>query len=88
MNIKIVTLKNGQIIICEFVRSNLIYLFRPLQMYTHQSDIGPTLAFIPFQEYSKEFLTGVPIKEEDILCITTPLDEVKEEYLKIFKKEI
>jgi hypothetical protein len=40
--------------------------------------------FVPFLEYSEEFKTGIVLDINDILCITTPVKELLNEYNKLF----
>jgi hypothetical protein len=42
------------------------------------------MAFSPFLDYCQEFKTGIRIHEDDILCITTPMREVENQYNQIF----
>jgi hypothetical protein len=42
------------------------------------------MAFAPFLEFTTEFESGIDIQFNDILCITTPVRELENQYNKMF----
>lgn len=42
------------------------------------------IAFVPFLEYSEEFKTGIRILRKDVLCVTTPVRDLENQYNQIF----
>jgi len=42
------------------------------------------IAFVPFLEYSEEFKNGIHISKADVLCVTTPIRDLENQYNKIF----
>lgn len=42
------------------------------------------MAFAPFLEFSQEFRTGITVSEDDVLCITTPVRELENQYNQVF----
>lgn len=42
------------------------------------------IAFVPFLEYSEEFKNGIRILKNDVLCVTTPVRDLENQYNQIF----
>jgi hypothetical protein len=47
-------------------------------------DGQPMMGFAPFLQFTEEFETGITINNDDILCITTPVRELENQYNKMF----
>jgi hypothetical protein len=45
---------------------------------------GPMMAFSPFLDYCDEFKTGIKLSMTDVLCITTPVRELENQYNSVF----
>jgi hypothetical protein len=56
----------------------------PVQVIMQPSKEGPMVAFAPFLEFSQEFRTGITVSEDDVLCITTPVRELENQYNQVF----
>ena len=89
MTIKLVTFKTNHTIMGEIVEesNHTIKIKQPVQVVSvpprSANDPG-SVAFSPFIEYAQEFKTGFTINNEDILTISTPVDELKNQYNQIF----
>lgn len=88
MNLKILTMKTNHNMLGEVEEhSAMISIKQPVQVVSvpprGANDSGG-IAFVPFLEYSEEFKTGIPVKREDVLCITTPIRELENQYNQIF----
>lgn len=86
MSIKLVTLKTNHSLVCklECVDDNTILLKEPVQVYMQPSKDGMQIGFGPFLDYSQEHKTGIKISMNDVLCITTPVVELENQYNQIF----
>ena len=42
------------------------------------------MAFAPFLEFAEEFRTGITISRDDVLCVTTPMRELENQYNQVF----
>lgn len=84
-DIKLVTLKTNHTLIAETTETGNVYkLKQPVQLVVQPTKEGPMMAFNPFLDYAEEFLTGISIRHEDVLCITTPSIELRNQYNKVF----
>lgn len=84
-DIKLITLKTNHTLIAELVEAGNVYkLKQPIQLIVQPTKEGPMMGFNPFLDYAEEFLTGIPIRHEDVLCITTPSVELRNQYNKVF----
>jgi hypothetical protein len=83
--IKLVTFKTNQTLIgdVEETATN-VSIKMPAQVIIQPTQQGPTLAFVPFLEFSQEWKTGVSVFRSDVLSINTPVDQLINEYNKIF----
>lgn len=83
--IKLITFKTNQTLIgnVEETVTN-VNIKMPAQVIIQPTQQGPTLAFVPFLEFSQEWKTGLSLFRSDVLTITTPVDELLNEYNKIF----
>ncbi len=70
----------------EFVdRGSIISVKNPVQVIVQPGQNGqPMMGFAPFLQFTEEFGTGIPIQINDILCITTPVRELENQYNKMF----
>ena len=85
MNVKLVTLKTNHTILADLnVDGEVCLLKEPVQVIMQPTKEGPMMAFSPFLDYCQEFKTGIRIHEDNILCITTPMREVENQYNQIF----
>ena len=90
MTIKLVTFKTNHTIMGDVTESSadsFIIIKQPVQVVTvpprSATDPG-SVAFSPFLEWAKEFKTGFKIKDEDILTMGTPVEELENQYNHIF----
>jgi len=90
MTIKLVTFKTNHTIMGEVTESSketFITVKQPVQVVSvpprTSTDPG-SVAFSPFLEWAKEFRTGFKLNYGDILTISTPVEELKNQYNQIF----
>jgi hypothetical protein len=86
MAVKLITFKTNQTIIASVVVENnaRITVKETVQVIVQPSKDGPMMGFSPFLEYAQEFKTGITFDVSDILCITSPVIELENEYSKLF----
>lgn len=86
MAVKLITFKTNQTIIASVVYENdeRITVKETVQVIVQPSKDGPMMGFSPFLEYAQEFKTGISFDISDIICITTPMVELENEYNKLF----
>jgi len=88
MTLKLVTFKTNQTVLCETDSANVgathLVLKKPVQVVVQPSKDGPMLGFAPFLEYAQEFSTGIKVSMESVLCITTPVVELENQYNQVF----
>jgi hypothetical protein len=86
MSIKLVTFKTNHTIIAEVdcTDKNEVVLKQPVQVVMQPTKEGPMMGFGPFLDYSQEFKTGIKFSMNDVLCITTPVTELENQYNKVF----
>jgi hypothetical protein len=86
MAVKLITFKTNQTIIASVVAENdeRITVKETVQVIVQPSKDGPMMGFSPFLEYAQEFKTGISFDVSDILCITSPVTELENEYNKLF----
>jgi len=85
MTIKLITLKTNHTILADFDIDDGYYIIKePVQVIMQPTKEGPMMAFSPFLDYCQEFKTGIRIQKADVLCITTPMREVENQYNQIF----
>jgi hypothetical protein len=88
MNLKILTMKTNHNMLGEVeVEGDSFILKQPVQVVSvpprAANDPGG-IAFVPFLEYSEEFKTGIRILQTDVLCVTTPVRDLENQYNQIF----
>ena len=90
MTIKLITLKTNHTLMGDVEESDkvsYITLKEPVQVVAvppRAANEQGSIAFVPFLEYSNEFKTGIKIKTEDVLAITTPVVELENQYNQVF----
>jgi hypothetical protein len=86
MAVKLISFKTNQTIIASVVYENdeRITVKETVQVIVQPSKDGPMMGFSPFLEYAQEFKTGITFDMCDILCVTTPMVELENEYNKLF----
>jgi hypothetical protein len=84
--IKCITLKTAQTLMGDIdERGSIVKVKKPVQVIVQPGKDGsPMMAFAPFLEFTTEFESGVDIQFNDILCITTPVRELENQYNKMF----
>ena len=85
MTIKLITLKTNHTLIASLTENGNSYsLKEPVQVVMQPTKDGPMMAFSPFIDYCDEFKTGIEIQKEDVLCVTTPVRELENQYNQVF----
>ena len=86
MTVKLITLKTGQTLIAQLdcTGEKEISLKEPVQVILQNTQQGPMMGFAPFLDYAEEFLTGIKVSMDDVLCLTTPSKELINKYNKVF----
>ena len=84
MTIKLVTFKTNHTIMGDItVVGDRTYIKQPVQVVSvpprSAQDPG-SVAFSPFLEYAEEFNTGITIPVDTVLCVTTPMRELENQY--------
>lgn len=58
---------------------------KPVQVIVQPGQDGtPMMGFAPFLQFTEEFETGIALSANDILCITTPVRDLENQYNKMF----
>jgi len=86
MSVKLVTLKTNHTLIgsVDCVDNETIVIKEPVQVFMTPSKEGMQMGFGPFLDYSQEHKTGIKLSMIDVLCITTPIVELENQYNQIF----
>jgi len=87
MDTLIITFKTNQSIIgqVDCTKENKVKIKKPVQIYSQMGKDGQAMmGFAPFLEFSEEFKTGIEFDMDNVLCITTPIKDVVNQYSKIF----
>lgn len=85
MEIKLVTLKTNHTLIGSVeIKEQTVLIKEPIQVFMQPSKEGMQLGFGPFLDFSLEHKTGISFSMDDILCITTPIVELQNQYNQIF----
>ena len=88
MPIKCLTFKTNQTILGDITdNGETISVVEPVQVVSipqRAANEAPSIAFSPFLEYTEEFRTGIEFKKSDILTVTEPVVELRNQYNTIF----
>ena len=90
MTIKLITFKTNHTILAqtdEELSNKLFDSFKvkqPVQVIVQPTKDGPMMGFAPFLEYAQEFKSGIKFNMSDVLCITTPVRELENQYNQVF----
>jgi len=87
MDVKLVTLKTNHTLIAKVETpfdQSYVLVKEPLQVALQPTKEGSGVMFVPFVEYAEEFKTGFKISMSDVLMISTPLQELQDNYQQIF----
>jgi hypothetical protein len=85
MTVKLITFKTTQTILGKVEETVTGYLIKePVQVIVQPTKEGPMMGFAPFLEYAQEFKNGIEITKADVLCITTPIVELENQYNQVF----
>lgn len=86
MDVKLITFKTNHTIIAQVdcTPEGMVVVKQPVQVVVQPSKEGSMMGFAPFLEYCDEFKTGIKLSNEDILCITTPVRELINQYNEVF----
>lgn len=68
----------------DCVDEKTIILKQPVQVVMQPTKEGPMVSYIPFLEYSQEYKNGIKISMENVLCLTTPIVELENQYNQLF----
>jgi hypothetical protein len=90
-NIKLITFNTQQTIIAEVIDDGDIGIEvkNPVQVIAvpprNANDQGG-VGFAPYLAYCEEFDKGIYIKNKNIFCITTPVNDLLEQYRRMFSR--
>jgi len=82
MEIKIIVFKGPGTIMANIEEHEDFYLIKkPVEIVVRQSEEeGFYVAFLPFLHFCVENATGIEIPKSEVLCVTTPVDELLDRY--------
>jgi len=85
-DIKLLTFKTNQTIIGQIeFKDGKYHVIKPVQLYSEMQKNGTSnVGFAPFLEFAQEFATGFEFDEDTVLCFTTPVREVLNQYNSAF----
>ena len=89
MSIQLVTLKTNHTLIgdVDCAVDNFITVKEPLQVVIQPAkDSSSSVMFVPFVEYAQEFKTGFKISMNDVLMISTPVQDLEDNYRQLFSR--
>lgn len=85
MSVKLLTFKTNHTIIADVdLYGGEFIVKQPVQVVMQPSADGMSVGFAPFLQFSAEFTTGIKINKQDILCETTPVVELLNQYNNLF----
>lgn len=83
--LQLITLKTNHTLLGTVEREMGEYkIKKPVQVATQFTKDGPMIGFVPFLEFAKEFETGIAINAQDILCVSSPVVELENQYNQMF----
>ena len=85
MSVKLLTFKTNQTIIgdVEYVGGEYT-VKQPVQVIVQPTKDGPMMGFSPFLDFCEEFNVGIKFSSSDILTVTTPAPELRNQYNQVF----
>ena len=90
MTIKLITFKTNHTILGDVDEqlSNKLFndfkIKKPVQVVVQPTKEGPMMGFAPFLDYAEEFVSGIELNKNDVLCVTTPSRELENQYNQVF----
>lgn len=84
MTVKLLTFKTNHTIIASVDNKGDYVVKQPVQVVMQPGKDGMSIGFAPFLQFCEEFETGIRIAKEDILCETTPVRELLNQYNSLF----
>jgi hypothetical protein len=86
METKLVTLKTNHSLIgkVDCTDDNSLIIKEPVQVFMQPTKEGMQMGFGPFLDYCIEHSTGIKISMDDVLCITTPVLDLENQYNQVF----
>jgi hypothetical protein len=83
--LQLITLKTNHTLLGTAEREmGDIVIKKPVQVATQFTKDGPMIGFVPFLEFAQEFETGIRINPQDILCVSSPVVELENQYNQMF----
>jgi len=86
MSVKLITFRTAQTLIGSVEDKEDSYVIKqPIQVMLQPTQDGNVnIGFAPFLEYAEEFKTGITIPKDSVMTVTTPVQEVLNQYNRIF----
>ena len=84
MTVKLLTFKTNHTIIGDIDQNGDYIVKEPVQVVMQPGKDGMSIGFAPFLHFCTEFKTGIRIAREDVLCVTTPIVELQNQYNELF----
>ena len=85
MSLSLITFKTNQTIIGDVEHIGGEYIVtQPVQVVVQPTKDGPMMAFSPFLDFCEEFNVGIKFSSSDILTVTTPAPELRNQYNQVF----
>lgn len=86
MAVKLVTLKTNHTLIgtVDHIDMDMLVIKEPIQVFMSPSKDGMQMGFGPFLDYAQEHKTGIKMSMNDVLCVTTPIVELENQYNQVF----
>lgn len=85
MSLSLITFKTNQTIIGDAERVGDVYTVKqPVQVIVQPTKDGPMMGFSPFLDFCEEFNVGIKFSSSDILTVTTPVIELRNQYNEVF----
>lgn len=85
MSIKLITFKTNQTLIGEVdINGDKVTIKQPVQVIMQPTKEGPMMGFAPFLDYADEFKSGITFTMDNVLCVTSPVRELENQYNQVF----